>query len=92
MPNPQLEALGRVVMLLDAWGIGYGVGGSLASSYYGVSRTTADADIVVDLQAGHLDALATALEPEFYISRHAMREALRERRSFNAIHLDTAIY
>ncbi len=89
MPNPQLEALGRVVMLLNAWGIGYCIGGSLASSYYGVSRTTADADIVVDLQAGQLDAMATALEPEFYISRDAMREALRERRSFNAIHLDT---
>ena len=89
MPNPQLEALGRVVMLLNAWGIGYCVGGSLASSYYGVSRTTADADIVVDLQPGQLDALATALEPEFYISRDAMRETLRERRSFNAIHLDT---
>ena len=89
MPNTQPEALGRVVTLLDLRGISYCVGGSLASSYYGVSRTTADADIIVDLQPGHLDALAAALDPEFYASRDAMREALRERRSFNAIHLET---
>lgn len=89
MPNTQLEALGRVVRLLDGCGISYCVGGSLASSYHGVSRTTADADIVVDLRPEQLSAMANALEAEFYVSRDAMREALREKRSFNAIHLET---
>ena len=87
MANPQLEILGRVAALLDACQIGYCVGGSLASSYYGRGRTTADADFIIDLKAGQVDALAASLESDFYVSREAMREAVRERRPFNAIHL-----
>jgi hypothetical protein len=82
------DLLGRLVGLLDDLAIPYHVGGSFASSFHGVPRTTADLDIVIELDGGRLEALAAALERDFYVSREAMREALHEGRSFNAILLD----
>ena len=53
-------------------------------------RASADVDVVIDPGPGQLDALAAALEPEFYVSRSAMAEALSQRGTFNAIHLPTS--
>ena len=82
------DLLGRIVAHLDQLHIPYRVGGSFASSFHGVPRTTADLDVVIELDPGRLDALAAALERDFYVDRQAMLEAVRERRSFNAILLD----
>lgn len=78
----------RVAGLLDELGIAYHVGGSVASSWYGQPRSTADLDIVIEATAPQLAALATALRAEFYVSAEAMAEALTQHRSFNAIQLD----
>ncbi len=79
----------EVAGLLDRLGIPYVVGGSLASMQHGVVRMTLDADVVIDLRAEHVEPLAAGLEGSFYVDRQAMREALRQHRSFNAIHLDS---
>jgi hypothetical protein len=89
MANEPAELVARVVAILDRLGIPYLIGGSLASAAWGTSRTTADADLVVDLPATQIEALARELESEFYVSRGAMLEAVRERRSFNAVHLES---
>jgi hypothetical protein len=89
LPDPA-ELLVRVARTLDAQGIPYLVGGSLASSVYGLQRTTADMDLVVDLRLAQIEALAGALEGEYYVSREAMREAVHTRGAFNAIHLETS--
>jgi hypothetical protein len=47
-------------------------------------------DFVIDPTPEQLEALARALEPEFYISRSAMTEALSRRSTFNAIHGSTS--
>jgi len=83
-PKSLLIAIAR---LLDGLGIPCVVGGSLASTAYGRPRTTLDADIVIELGAHQIEPLATRLEAEFYVSREAMREAVRTHGSFNAIHL-----
>lgn len=80
-----MEVLTRVVAVLERLGVSYHLGGSLASSFHGVSRMTADVDIVIDADRGQLDLLAEALASDFYVSQTAMAEALAERRSFNAI-------
>ncbi len=80
-----VEVIRAVIGVLDRLGIDYHVGGSLASSYYGLSRTTADVDLVIEASLHQLSALADALSGEFYVSREAMTEAFADRRSFNAI-------
>jgi hypothetical protein len=79
------EFLTHIAALLERLGIPYHVGGSVASSAHGMYRASADVDFVIDPSEAQLDALARALEPEFYISRSAMAEALLHRSTFNAI-------
>ena len=86
--GPVVELVSHAVAILDRLGIEYVVGGSLASAAHGTPRTTADADLVIKLRADQVDALARELDGEFYVSREAMREAVRARDSFNAISLD----
>ena len=87
MTNPA-RLVSRIARLLDQLGISYHVGGSVASSWYGQPRSTADLDVVIEADAAQLAALADALRSEFYVSAEAMAEALAEQRSFNAIELD----
>jgi hypothetical protein len=46
-------------------GIEFMIVGSLSSNYYGIARSTQDADLVVALKPGDLDALVTRLGPPF---------------------------
>lgn len=58
------EALGvtrQVITVLDALGVPYVIGGSLASMVHGMVRATMDADIVAALQPHHIAALRDAL-------------------------------
>jgi hypothetical protein len=63
--------------------------GSLASSVHGVPRTTHDADVVIAPSPDALAAFLDVMEQDFYVPRTAAAMALRERRTFNAVHLDT---
>ena len=85
----ELAALVAVVDALDALGVPYALGGSLASAVHGVVRATMDADLVADLRPEHAAPLARALAGSFYADEQAIREAIRARRSFNVIHLQT---
>lgn len=75
---------------LEQLGIPYHVGGSVASSAHGMYRASADVDIVIDPTPEQLEALVASLEPEFYVSRSAVAEALHGRTMFNAIHEATS--
>jgi hypothetical protein len=82
--------LRRVVECLDEIGVPFFVAGSVASVLHGETRTTQDADLVVDLEEHQVAPLVQALKPEFYVDEAAVREAVRRRSSCNAIHLDSA--
>lgn len=84
------EFLVYVARLLERLGIPYHVGGSVASSAHGMYRASADIDVVIDPTREQLEELAQALEPEFYVSRQAIAEALAQRGTFNAIHDETS--
>ncbi len=91
IPNLDLwTALLPVVDALEALGVPYHVGGSVASSFVGVARATQDADLVADLQPEHAALLAQALEGTYYADLERIAHAIRSRRSFNVIHLGTA--
>jgi len=78
-----------VIDALEALDVPYLIGGSLASAVHGVARATADTDLVVDLRFEHADPLAQALGDAFYVDAESIRDAVRRRRSFNVIHLET---
>ncbi len=88
LPEPVAVTL-LVIEALDALGVPYLIGGSLASAVHGVARATADADLVADLRPEHAQPLAQALEGAFYVDVEAIHDAIRRRSSFNVIHLET---
>ncbi len=62
---PSLSVVLEVVGILEDLGIPYHLGGSFASAVHGVPRQTMDADLVVDLSAGHVDRLIGRLAIDF---------------------------
>lgn len=84
-----IEALEPVVEALDALGIEYHIGGSVASSSHGVPRATNDVDIVVDLRREHVKPLCDALGDAYYASPALLNDAVARRSSANLIHFAT---
>jgi hypothetical protein len=91
MTDPFAKALSELTGALESLGIPYAVGGSLASSALGRFRATADGDIVAAIVPANLAGLAKALGPRWYADIPMMEATLQLGRSFNVIHLDTAI-
>jgi hypothetical protein len=85
----QEEVVASVIDALERLGVVYMVVGSFASNLHGVPRMTQDADVVIALDESSVVRLVRDLEPNVYVSEDAAREAVRLRRLFNAIHLDT---
>jgi hypothetical protein len=79
----------QIAQEFDRLNIRYFVGGSLASSLHGVPRATQDVDIVADIKLEQIPQLVKAFGTEFYMDADMIREAIRQRRSFNIIHLAT---
>jgi hypothetical protein len=86
-----LQAIQPVTAAFEKLSIPYYIGGSIASSIYGIARATMDVDMVVDMQAHHISALKQLLEKEYYIDENMMKQAAKNVSSFNLIHLKTMI-
>jgi hypothetical protein len=89
MPNEPIAVTLLVIDAMDALGVPYLIGGSLASAVHGVLRATLDTDLVADLRLEHAEPLARALGGTFYVDAESIREAVLHQRSFNVIHLET---
>ncbi len=88
------EILAAITPIVDAFeqlGIAYHIGGSVASSAYGLVRATIDVDLVAELRQEHVRSLVKQLEANYYIDADAVRDAIRQHSSFNAIHLSTML-
>jgi hypothetical protein len=84
-----LSVLSQVAAAFEKLEIPYVLVGSFASSMHGMYRATADIDILADVKADQVRPLLAALQNAFYVDEHAIREAVAQRRSFNAIHFDS---
>lgn len=84
-----LSVLSEVTTTLDQIGITYVLVGSFASSLHGLYRSTADIDMLADLKTAQVHPLFEALRDKFYVDESAMRSAVAQARSFNAIHYDS---
>jgi len=83
------DAALRVGAVLDSLGIAYAVGGSFASSIHGIARPTQDLDLIAAIPPNQIAGLVTALQSDFYVDSESIQSAIRFRRSFNLIHLQT---
>ncbi|MBI5543235.1 MAG: hypothetical protein HY901_05065 [Deltaproteobacteria bacterium] len=77
-PYAVAEVLGRA---LEALGVPYYLGGSLASSLPGEPRSTNDVDMVVELSLGLAERLAANLGEDFEVDVEDLKAAVRLRRS-----------
>lgn len=90
--DPPMQNLGvvrEVVAVFDRLGIAYALGGSMASSLYGMDRSTKDADLTAEPFPGKEADFAAAFGPEYYLSVAAIQEAIQKRSCFNIIHTIT---
>ena len=86
-----LAAIMPVIQALEELGVPYHIGGSVASSIYGILRATIDADLIADLHLEHVRPLVLQLQTDYYIDEDMIRDAIKRRSSFNVIHLDTML-
>jgi hypothetical protein len=78
-----------VTQVLEKLGVSYFIGGSLASTLYGMVRTTQDSDIIADLSMEHTPLLVEALQSEFYMDDEMIADAIIHCSSFNIIHRES---
>ncbi len=93
MLQDPIELAALVGQIFDSLEIPYFVGGGLASSILGETRTTVDADLAILLNdQSLLSQLIETIQSDFYISEIAVKEALSFRtNTFNIIHLQSAL-
>lgn len=87
--NEPVEVTLKVTDVFEKLGIPYLIGGSLASTLYGMVRTTQDSDIVAEMRLGHLQPFISALQDEFYVDDKMIAESIRRHSSFSIIHRET---
>jgi hypothetical protein len=86
------DLLRQVVLVLERLGVPYLVTGSIAAMYYGEPRFTNDIDVVAALSPDQISGLCQAFPHEqFYISEHAVRQAVAQRGQFNIIHPESGL-
>lgn len=90
MSEDSLKVLLRIVDAFGKLNLPYVIGGSFASSFHGLPRTTHDVDIVAVIEEKDIKGLAAEFENDFYVDEELLKRAVRQKSSFNMIHLDTA--
>ena len=92
MSSQEIQAVClAVIQTLETLGIDYEIGGSLASSLQGAYRATADADLVANLRPEQVKRFVELLGDGYYANPEAISKAVRQKRSFNIIHLETML-
>ena len=89
MQNEPVEVTLMVTGVLEKLGVPYLIGGSLASTLYGMVRTTQDSDIITGMRPEHIEPFIAALQDEFFIDEEIIAESIEHNSSFNIIHRET---
>ena len=89
MQNEPIEVTLLVTKVFEKLGVPYLIGGSLASTLYGMVRTTQDSDIIAQMRPEHIQPFVSALDSEFYVDQEMIAESVQRHSSFNIIHRET---
>jgi hypothetical protein len=85
-----IDALEPVIQVLRELGIQHFIGGSIASSFHGATRSTMDVDVVCDMTEAQAVSFVSRFSKDFYVSLTAVENAVRRKSCFNLIHLPTS--
>jgi len=85
-----VEALGPVVAAFNNLKIPHYIGGSIASSYHGATRSTMDVDLVCEMHETQVVEFLAKIDDRFYVSESAVRQAVLRKSCFNLIHLPSS--
>ena len=85
------KAIEQFIITLERLNIPYYIGGSIASSVYGIARATIDVDLVSELRQEHVKLLVQGLKTDYFIDEEMIYDAIRNKSSFNLIHLATML-
>ena len=89
MQNEPIEVTLKVTGVLEKLGVPYVIGGSLASTLYGMVRTTQDSDIITEMRPEHIQPFISSLQDEFFIDEEMIADSIQHNSSFNIIHRDS---
>jgi hypothetical protein len=78
-----------VTNVLEQLGVPYFIGGSFASTLYGMVRTTQDSDIIADLHVENIPLMVSTLQNEFYVDAEMILDAIIHHSSCNLIHRES---
>jgi hypothetical protein len=71
--------------IFEKLSIKYLIGGSLASSLYGIPRATQDVDVVADIRMSQVDTIIENLKETFFIDEDMIRKSVKNKETFNII-------
>jgi hypothetical protein len=77
--------------VLDRLGVPYALGGSLASSLYGMQRATLQLDLIADLKLQHRHFLSELLVSKYFFHEYEVQTALEQGTFFTLIHLESLL-
>lgn len=86
MQNEPIEVTLLVTGVFEKLNVPYLISGSLASTLYGMVRTTQDSDIVAEMRTEHIKIFISLLKAVFYIDEEMVTEAIQRNSSFNIKH------
>ena len=78
-----LVATEPVAGAFEKLGVLYYIGGSVASSAYGIARSAMDVDMASDLEPEHVQPFVKMLESSYYTDEDMVLDAIRNCSSFN---------
>jgi hypothetical protein len=84
---PELISVALLVTkVLEDLDIPYLIGGSLASTAYGMIRTTQDVDIIADIKFSHVQDFFNSLKSVFFLDDQMIVDAIETHSTINIIH------
>ncbi len=87
----ELDILRDVCDRLERNAVAYMLTGSMAMNCYAQPRMTRAIDFVLELQPGDFAKLAQAFEPDYYVPREALEQAVLTRGMCNLLHYESVV-
>ncbi|MDL1898934.1 hypothetical protein FBQ82_22050 [Anaerolineae bacterium CFX7] len=88
----QIEFYIRVVKALDGMDAPYMIVGAFAGLSFGITRSTYDVDLIVDLKPHHADLLSAIFPlPRYYAEPDMIRNSIQQRVMFNLIDTEEGV-